>query len=40
MGVVGETLASVGVIPDDHVLGFGEVGYEEDGEGDGGATGG
>ena len=40
MGVVGETLASTGVSPNDYVLGFGKVGYEEDGEGYGGATGG
>ena len=38
--MVGETLASVGVSPNDYVLGFGEVGYEEDGEGDDGTAGG
>ena len=40
MGVVREALASVGVIPNDVVLGYGEVGYEEDGEGYGSAAGG
>ena len=40
MGVVGEALASVGVLPHDFVLGYGEVGYDEDGEGYGGVEGG
>ena len=37
VGMVGEALASVGIQPDDRVLGFGEVGGEEDGQGYGGA---
>ena len=40
MGVVGEALALVGVLPNDVALGYCEVGYEEDGEGYGGAAGG
>ena len=32
MGVVGEALALVGVLPNDVVLGYGGVGDEEDGE--------
>ena len=40
MGVVGEAFASVGVLPNDGVLGYGGVGDEEDGEGYGGAEGG
>ena len=40
MSVVGEALASIGILPNDVVLGYGEVGYEEDGEGYGGAAGG
>ena len=38
--MVGETLASVGVLPNDGVLGYGEFGYDEDGEGYGGVEGG
>ena len=37
MSLVGEALASVGILPNDVVLGYGEVGDEEDGEGYGGA---
>ena len=40
MGVVGEALALVGVLPSDVVLGYGGVGDEEDSEGYGGAAGG
>ena len=40
VGVVGETLAPVGVPHQDSVLGFGEVGDELNGEGYGGAAGG
>ena len=40
VGVVGEVFASVGVLPNDAVLGYGWVGDEKDGEGYVGVEGG